>query len=198
MTRNPLKQAGKLLLVQSETLMLKPVQFGESTCTWMYESNKKPVLMNEKALTIIQKSCLHHLSTYDGRREASKLLLGTKSKVPIVIDHIEGIYLFPIVSHLKPDCVWISLFHVKELKIIDKKKTEVLFKDGQKVIVNVSMHVAFSQLALANELQKRTKIITFNGKIEKVERKKWVKGKKRMIISFSDWIEREQGKDLRR
>jgi competence protein ComK len=196
LTKDHIKPTDKLLLVQPTTLMLKPVQYGEST--WIYVSDKKPVLINKKALTIIQKSCLHHLSTYDGRREASKQMLGVKSKLPVVIDSIDGTYLFPISSHLKPDCVWIALSHVKELKIIDKKKTEVLFKDGQKVMVNASLLVVFSQLELANELRKRTKIMTFSGITEKAARKKWVNGKKRMIISFLDQKEREQEKDSKR
>ncbi|OLN23820.1 hypothetical protein BTO30_02420 [Domibacillus antri] len=186
----------KAFCIRPDTMLLKPVDFGNSTL--VYESSQEPAFIPEKTSTIVQKSCLRHASTYDGRKKASKQLLGIKSKLPLVIDHVEGIYLFPIASHLKPDCVWIALSHVKSLKKVEKKETEVTFKDGQKVMVHASILVLFSQMHLAIELRKRLKMIDHDGIGKKAERKRWVNGQKKMIITFSDRKEREEETNSKR
>ncbi|OMP67115.1 competence protein ComK [Domibacillus epiphyticus] len=193
MVRNKSKKADEMFCIQSNTMLLQPVDSGQKTI--VLESYKEPKLIHEKTFTIVRKSCLHYLSTYDGRKKASKQLLGVKTKLPLVIDHVGGIYLFPVSSHVKPDCVWISLAHVQNLNTVEKKQTEITFKDGQKAIVNASILVLFSQIHLAMELQKRTKRFGCGSTGEKVERKRWVSGRKGLMISFADRKEREEEKD---
>lgn len=188
--KDSFETADKLLLVQSETLLLKPVHFGEQTM--VYEKKKKPVLIPHKTLKIIKKSCLKHAATYEGRKKASMFILGTKTKLPLVIDSVEGTYLFPLASHLKPDCVWVAFSHVAALQEIDKKQTNIFFKDGQEALVKASLFVVWSQMNLTNEFLKRTETMDMDKPVEKVKRQKWITGKNKMMISFSEKRKKEK------
>ncbi len=171
------------ILVNESTLLLEPIQYGEHTK--VYEKNREPILVKKTALKIIRQSCIRHLSTYNGRREASIKVLGMNRKVPLIIDNVRGTYLFPVSSHLKPDCAWITLAHIAELHKIAKKKTKVTFVDGQFVILNVSMLALFNQIMLTMTLYERVTAPSPLLFTKKISRSKYVYGAKKSHIVFS-------------
>lgn len=169
-------------VINENTLFLEPVRYGEYTK--VYEKNSEPVMIKKTPLKIIRHSCIRHLSTYDGRREASAKVLGINRKVPINVDHLKGTYLFPTISHLKPDCVWITLSHLKYLEKVDKKQTKITFMDGQWIVIPVSPLAVHNQIMMTKELYERGNAETPSIRTEKVARAQYVVGVKENVISF--------------
>jgi len=169
-------------IINERTLSLEPIRFGEYTK--VYEKNSEPVMIKKTPLKIIRQSCLRYLSTYDGRREASIYVLGINRKVPINVGDLKGTYLFPTVSHLKPECTWITLSHLKFLEKIDKKQTKVAFTDDQDIMLPVSPLAVHNQIMMTNVLYERANANTPFIQTEKVNRAQHVAGVKENVISF--------------
>lgn len=169
-------------VINSKTLLLEPIQSDEYTL--VYEKGREPFTVTKRPLNIIRQSCIRYLNTYDGKRNASAIILGTNRKVPVNIDEIKGTYLFPTSSHLKHNCVWITLAHLKELEEVDKKRTKITFIDYQSVIVPVSALAIYNQVNLTKALYERGNAPTESIVKEKVNRAQYVTGAKGNVISF--------------
>ncbi|MFC0299532.1 competence protein ComK [Virgibacillus soli] len=65
------------------------------------------------SLEIIDYSCIvQGSSTLKGRIESVINTFQIHNKVPIMINPVKGIYLFPTASIRSPHCVWLSYYHV--------------------------------------------------------------------------------------
>ncbi|WP_050182729.1 competence protein ComK [Domibacillus robiginosus] len=179
---NQPNQVNSEYVINERTLSLEPIRFGEYTK--VYEKNSEPVMIKKTPLKIIRQSCIRYLSTYDGRREASTKVLGINRKVPVNVDHWKGTYLFPTISHLKPECTWITLSHLKFLEKIDKKQTKVTFTDDQFITVPVSPLAVHNQIMMTKALYERANAATASIQTEKVTRPQHVVGVKENVISF--------------
>ncbi|WP_046175396.1 competence protein ComK [Domibacillus indicus] len=177
----PINQKSEYV-INKNTLFLEPVRYGEYTK--VYEKNTKPAIVRKTPMKIIRQSCIRYLSTYDGRRDASARILGINRKVPINVDHLKGTYLFPTISHLKPDCSWITLSHLKCLEKIDKKQTKISFTDGQSIIVPVSPLAVYNQIMMTKVLYERSSATTSSIRTERVVRAQYVTGVRENMISF--------------
>lgn len=71
--------------------------------------NKKEIL-EQVPKTVINDLCMRNLSTYEGRKVATKHLYNIKILVPIYVD--EDNLLFPTVSTANYDCVWINYHEI--------------------------------------------------------------------------------------
>lgn len=87
---------------------------------------------------MIERACRFFGSTLEGRQTGTTEISGVTHKVPISIDPSSGMYLFPTLSPINPKCVWISHTHILKLRESANQCTEVLFKNGTKIVVEVS------------------------------------------------------------
>ena len=65
--------------------------------------------ISENSLSIMEHSCEYFGSSYKGRKEGTKKLLGITHKAPIIIEESRKIIFFPTKSPEKDECIWINL-----------------------------------------------------------------------------------------
>ena len=111
---------GTLAIVPKENV--KSIVY-EDECTYEVE---------ETPFHIMEESCKYFGSSYEGRKEGAKNILGAEYKVPIVIEDSTNLIAFPTTSPYSDDCVWISLRRIQNIYKIDNYNTKVLF-DNDKV-----------------------------------------------------------------
>ena len=112
-----------------------------------------------RPLEIIKKNCRYYASSFTGRKEGTKALIGVTHKAPIVIDPVQAIYFFPTASPSQHHCMWISFEHVEEFNEIDRDTTEVIFSNKK------TLHVSISYKSFQNQLSNTAMLLA------KVERR---------------------------
>ena len=73
--------------INSSTLML---EYCSEFDTKVYEFNDE-FIINQNILTIMENSCSFYGSSLDGRTQASKNILHTNIKVPVVVEDLKKI-----------------------------------------------------------------------------------------------------------
>ena len=66
-------------------------------------------LIDNNTLKILEHSCEYFGSSFDGRKEGTKKLLGITHKSPIIVEESRKIIFFPTNSPDRKDCAWINL-----------------------------------------------------------------------------------------
>ncbi len=117
----------------------------------VYEDENRYIIQ-EKAYKIMDDSCRYFGSTYEGRKNGSKEILGAEYKVPIIVEDANNLIVFPTTSPFSEDCVWISLKRVKNIKKIDLFNTKILFDNNVEIIVPCSFRSIENQLSRASRL----------------------------------------------
>ncbi len=133
--------------ISSNTLALIPV---DKDKTQIIEVNND-FFVNQSILNIIDYNCKINGSSFKGRNDSSKMLLETSSKLPIIIEETHKIIFFPTFSYKNIDCCWISYNNIKDY-IKDDKKAYLIFKNNQKIRVNISIKKLETQLLKINKL----------------------------------------------
>ncbi len=109
--------------------------------------------VNKKAIKIIDDSCKYFGSSYSGRFEGAKKLLGPKIyKAPIIVEETRELIYFPTGSSRASDCIWISLKKVKEIKKSNYNSV-VIFKNNQEIELDISIESLNNQLLRASRLE---------------------------------------------
>ncbi len=117
----------------------------------IYEDNESYVV-DQKPFSIMEESCKYFGSTYEGRKNGARNILGAEYKVPIVIEDSNNLIVFPTTSPQSDDCVWISLKRVKRIEKTDYNNTKVIFDNDKEIIVNCSYYTIENQLSRASRL----------------------------------------------
>lgn len=142
--------------INSSTMVVMPFVYGSKIYSKIYEYNQESI-SPFKPLDIIKESCELFGSTFEGRRIATKKLIGATHKVPISIS--PSIYLFPTASPENSQCHWIAHDHVLEYKKEGKNSTLVTFRNGQTLTIPISVNSFQNQfmrtVMLKSKLTKR-------------------------------------------
>jgi len=93
-------------------------------------------LINSSLISFIDRMCLDNLSTYKGRLDASKRVLGLRSNVPIYVS--KSILLYPTECIRNFECAMINYYNVLSVEAINKTSVCINFIDGMKLMVFVS------------------------------------------------------------
>jgi competence protein ComK len=117
----------------------------------VYEDGER-YLINQTPFNIMEESCLYFGSSYEGRKNGAKNILGAEYKVPIVVEDSENLIIFPTTSPQSKDCVWVSLKRVKNIKKIDSNNTKIIFDNDIEIIVDCSFRSLENQLSRASRL----------------------------------------------
>lgn len=96
---------------------------------------------------IIEQACRYYGSSLKGRVEGTKEISEIFYKPPIAINPSNGMFFFPTSSPRLKTCSWIAHSHILTLHPKeDQRTTEIVFKNGRKVIVPVSYGSITNQL----------------------------------------------------
>lgn len=107
---------------------------------------KKEYTVHTTPTKMIDEACKFFGSSLKGRLEGTKDISRITHKAPIAIDPSSGMYFFPTASPSNIECSWIAHSHVKDIQSIEKTKTEIIFKNGRRIIINVSYGSMMNQL----------------------------------------------------
>lgn len=85
---------------------------------------------------VIDDSCHYYGSSYKGRLEGVKRVMGISKKAPIAVSAELGIFFFPLESPSNVSCVWLSHSHIEGVKDSDNQQALILFTNGHTVLVS--------------------------------------------------------------
>jgi competence protein ComK len=130
------------------TLAILP---NEKNSSVVYEDDERYII-DQTPYEIMEESCKYFGSTYEGRKNGAKEMLGAEYKVPIVIEDSNNLIVFPTTSPLSDDCVWVSLKRVNKIMKIDSNNTKIIFDNNKEIIVDSSYRTIENQLSRASRL----------------------------------------------
>lgn len=134
--------------ISKGTLAILP---NEKNSSVVYEDDNRYII-KETPFKIMEDSCKYFGSTYEGRKDGAREMLGAEYKVPIVIEDSSNLIVFPTTSPLSDDCVWISLKRVERIEKIDANNTKIIFDNNTEIIVDSSYRTIENQLSRASRL----------------------------------------------
>ena len=134
--------------ISNGTLAIVP---NEKENSLVYEDEERYII-DDKPFKIMEDSCKYFGSTYEGRKESAKEILGAEYKVPIVVEDSENLVIFPTTSPFSDECVWISLKRLKKFEKIDACNTKITFDNSKEIIVPCSYRSIENQVSRASRL----------------------------------------------
>lgn len=102
--------------------------------------------VQKKPTKVVDYACKYFGSSLKGRLEGTKDISRITHKAPIAIDPSSGMFFFPTASPSNGNCSWISHSHVKIVKPFDSDRTELEFKNGRRIILDVSYGSILNQI----------------------------------------------------
>jgi competence protein ComK len=133
--------------INRETIAIVPIN---PTLSKVIEENDS-FLVNKNTTDIIDDSCKYFGSSYSGRHEGTKKLIGINYKSPIIVEESKEIIFFPTSSPRFEDCYWISLDKIKK-HIKSDRGSIIEFVNGEKIEINIS------SMSLENQILRATKL----------------------------------------
>lgn len=114
-----------------------------STCVLEEETE---YMIDYSPSKLIDYSCRFFGSSLKGRQDGTRDICGITHKVPISIDPSSGMYFFPTSSPSSPKCSWIAHSHIDQLNRAGNHCTEIIFKTGKKVTLEISFGSLINQV----------------------------------------------------
>lgn len=111
-------------------------------------------IVDKPANQIINYNCNFYGSSYDGRCEGTRSLIGIKSKLPIIIEESRDIIFFPTNSIRRKQSTWIALNKISSLHK-NEKNSFIIFTDGRKIDFDISMFSLENQYCRAIMLKSK-------------------------------------------
>ncbi len=112
---------------------------------------KNEYFVQESTYKVMEDSCSYYGSTLDGRLKGTKMILGSRYKLPIIVEDNNMIF-FPTSGRENENCSWISLEHIEKYEPYNGY-TKVKFKEGRTIIVRMSFSTFESQFLRAMRFQ---------------------------------------------
>ena len=100
---------------------------------------KRDYIINDNSYSVMEHSCEYFGSTYNGRSNGSKSILGSKYKVPIIVEETNDLIFFPISEIENPQCMWISLNWFDRVES-ENGNTFIYLKNGKKIKTGISKY----------------------------------------------------------
>lgn len=108
-------------------------------------------LIEDSAYEVMDYSCQYFGSSYLGRVDGSKKMLGANYKLPVIVEESSELIFFPISSPENIRCIWISLKWYHDV-YEDDNKTIIILKNGKKIESSISKTSIQNQLMRASRL----------------------------------------------
>ena len=110
-------------------------------------------IVSNNILNVLEHSCEYFGSSYEGRKEGTKNLLGITHKSPIIVEESRKIIFFPTTSPENLKCMWINLEKIESYFKLDKKSSAIKFKNGDILRLDVSYGSLANQILRATRLK---------------------------------------------
>lgn len=147
--------------INRQTLAIIPIS--EEKCK-VYEEEYEYII-NQSIMKVIDNSCRFFGSSYEGRVEGTKKIMGISHKLPIIIEESNGVIFFPTSSPRLENCSWISLNNIENYHK-SNKGTIIKFCCGKEIEIKLSFGIIDNQVLRATRLlsllNKRMKILKEN------------------------------------
>lgn len=142
--------------------MLNEYEINQSTMAILYLKKgfskvieeEEEFIVSKDSTEIINESCKFFGSSYSGRFEGTKHLIGVNYKAPIIIVETHEIIFFPTSSPRFENCNWICLKKVNDYEKKDSN-TVLSFKNGTKIELKVSYNSFENQILRSTLLESR-------------------------------------------
>ena len=132
-----------------DTQIIMPIK---NNCSKVIEKEEKLTIQNT-TLEIMEHSCEYFGSSYEGRKNGTKKLLGITHKAPIIVEESRKIIFFPTTSPENDECIWINLESIENYYKVSPKKSSIKFKNGEIVEINISYGSLSNQILRATRLK---------------------------------------------
>lgn len=136
--------------ISIETLAIIPMENRYSKVVEMEDT----FIIEKTPFEIIEDSCKYFGSSYIGRHEGTKSLIGVNYKSPIIIEETNNIIFFPTSSPRFTNCSWISLRHVWKYEK-EEKYSKIIFKNGFSLILEISYGSLQNQILRSSLLESK-------------------------------------------
>lgn len=130
------------------TLAIVP---NENESSLVYEDDDRYII-DQTPFKIMEESCKYFGSTYAGRKDSARSILGAEYKVPIIVEDSDNLIVFPTTSPQSTDCTWVSLKRIKSFVKIDSSNTKIIFDNDKEIIVPCSYRTIENQVSRASRL----------------------------------------------
>ena len=109
-------------------------------------------VINQRSFDILDHSCKYFGSSYEGRKEGAKSIIGANYKLPIVVEDERNIVFFPTTSPEDKECIWIAVNKIRDYYEYEYNTTKVVFENG------VELQLAVSFRAIQNQIFRATRL----------------------------------------
>lgn len=133
--------------INDETMVVIGIDDNNSK---VYE-NSREYKISSSSYEVMDYSCQYFGSSYLGRVDGSKRMLGANYKLPIIVEETSEMIFFPSSSPEKSDCIWISLKWFKKVEQIGNN-TYIFLKNGKKIRTSSSKKTIENQVMRASRL----------------------------------------------
>ncbi|MBE6152182.1 MAG: hypothetical protein E7165_02580 [Firmicutes bacterium] len=134
--------------INSSTLAI--ISIDDFSCKVLEEEAE--YIVNKPSFDVIDDSCKYFGSSYKGRYEGTKSLIGMNYKLPIIIEESRNIIFFPTSSPQVNDCCWISLNKISDY-YVENDNVYIFFKNHSKLKLNISFFTLENQILRASRLE---------------------------------------------
>ena len=132
-----------------DTQMISPIDKNKSK---VIETDAEYII-DTPVLNILEHSCEYFGSSYEGRKEGTKKLLGITHKSPIIVEESRKIIFFPTSSAENKDCIWINLEKIDKYFKLGPKKSAIRFRNCDFLEFDVSYGSLSNQILRATRLK---------------------------------------------
>lgn len=113
----------------------------------------KEYIIDHSVQEILEHSCEYFGSSFEGRKDGTKKMLGITHKSPIIVEESRKMIFFPTASPEREDCIWINLEKIEKYYKIENGKSAILFKNGDILEFDVSYGSLSNQILRASRLK---------------------------------------------
>ena len=114
--------------------------------------DKKSYIINNNSYHIIDHSCKFFGSSYNGRKDGARAIIGSSYKTPIIIEDTLNLVFFPTSSPEDDECIWVAVNKIKDYKELKFNTTKIIFKNDEELVIPLSYRAVQNQIFKATRL----------------------------------------------
>ena len=134
--------------INRKTLAIIPIDKEKSKII----EEKGDFIVNKAPIKIIDDACRFFGSSYEGRFNGTKNMIGITHKSPIIIEESKKIIFFPTNSPRLERCIWLSFNNIISYKG-DGKDCIIQFSCGKKINLHSSYTIIDNQILRSTRLE---------------------------------------------
>ena len=112
--------------------------------------------IKKSVFEIVDESCQYYGSSYGGRYIGAKKLLEMEYKLPIILDEVKEVVIFPTCSPRQQNCIWINVNNIESYTKM-KEFSIIKFTNNTTQNLNISYNCLENQILRATLLMMKLK-----------------------------------------